>query len=172
MTDGKILTEKLLRYAKNFLHLNPRDEIYFRNLLLREFSLTEPCEDAGDLSYIDVLDVPDEIVAETEAYAVENGLTTEAEKGLYSGYIMGLLSPLPSKVNEDFNAVKTEKGIKAACDYLYSLSVKNDYVKKTAIAKNLKWDYADGDRTLEITVNLSKPEKDNKEIAKLLTQKV
>ena len=172
MIDGQILTEKLIRYAKTFLHLNERDEIYFRNLLLRELKLTEPTENAGDLSYIDALDVPDTIVNELEEYAVEKGIVSDAEKNLFSGYIMGLLSPLPSKVNEDFNKIKAESGIKAACDYLYSMSVKNDYVKKTAISKNLKWEYQDGNRVLEITVNLSKPEKDNKEIAKLLTQKV
>ena len=172
MIDGKILAEKLICYAKTFLHLNPRDEIYFRNLLLREFKLTEPTDEPVDLSYIKDLDVPDSIVEELEAYAVENGIAKEEEKNLYSGYIMGLLSPLPSKVNEDFYNIKEEQGIKAACDYLYSMSVKNDYVKKTAIAKNLKWEYVSGARTLEITVNLSKPEKDNKEIAKLLTQKV
>ncbi len=172
MIDGKLLTEKLLRYAKTFLHLEPRDEIYFRNILLRELRLTEPADNVGDLSYIDGLDVPDTVVNELEEYAVENGIVKEEEKNLFSGYVMGILSPLPSKTNQEFYRIKEEKGIKAACDYLYGLSVKNDYVKKTAIAKNLKWEYEDGGRTLEITVNLSKPEKDNKEIAKLLTQKV
>lgn len=172
MIDGRLLVEKLLRYAETFLHLNKRDEIYFRNILLRELHLTEPTDSVADLSYIDKLDVPDTIVSELENYATENGIASEEEKNLFSGYIMGMLSPLPSKTNEEFNRLKAEKGIKAACDYLYNLSVKNDYVKKTAIAKNLKWEYVDGGRTLEITVNLSKPEKDNKEIAKLLTQKV
>ena len=172
MVDGKLLIEKLLCYAEEFLHLNPRDEIYFRNILLRELRLTEPLENAGDLSYVKGYDVPDPLVNELEEYAVENGISAEEEKSLFSGYIMGILSPLPSAVNGEFYAIKAEKGIKAACEYLYGLSVKNDYVKKTAISKNLKWEYADGGRTLEITVNLSKPEKDNKEIAKLLTQKV
>lgn len=172
MIDGKLLIEKLLRYAKTFLHLKERDEIYFRNILLRELRLTEPyCGDV-DLSYIDGLDVPDEITRELEEYAAQNVIAREEEKELFSGYVMGILSPLPSATNEEFYRLKETKGIKAACDYLYALSVKNDYVKKTAIAKNLKWEYQDGNRTLEITVNLSKPEKDNKEIAKLLTQKV
>ena len=74
MIDGKILTEKLLKYAVKFLHLNERDVIYMRNLLLREFKLDEPTEDAGDLSFIDTLDVPDLIVNELEDFAMENGL--------------------------------------------------------------------------------------------------
>ena len=169
MIDGKILTEKLLRYAQKFLHLKARDVIYMRNLLLREFKLDEPAEDAGDLSFIDTLDVPDVIVSELEAYAVENGLIQEGLENLYSTYIMGILSPLPSRVNETFYKIKEEQGIEKACEYFYDLSIKNNYVQKTAIGRNLKWEYQDGDKYLEITVNLSKPEKDNKEIAKLLT---
>lgn len=169
MVDGKILIEKLLIYAEEFLYLNKRDEIYFRNLLLREFRLDEPASDAGDLSFVKGYDVPDELVKEIADYARENGLTEEGAEGRYCTYIMGLLSPLPSKVNERFREIKQSEGIEKACEYFYGLSVKNDYVQKTAIGKNLKWDYRDGDKTLEITVNLSKPEKDNKEIAKLLT---
>ena len=169
MIDGKILIEKLLRYAKKFLHLDPRDEIYMRNLLLREFRLTEPTEEQVDLSYIDGLDVPDTLVADVESYALENNLIENGKENLYSTYVMGILSPLPSKVNQTFNQIKEKDGIESACKYFYDLSVKNNYVQKTAIGRNLKWEFVDGDKFLEITVNLSKPEKDNKDIAKLLT---
>jgi len=169
MIDGKILVEKLLRYAKKFLHLNPRDEIYTRNILLREFKLDEPCLSAPDLSFIDELDVPDVIVSELEQFALDCGLAEKGLENLYSTYVMGILSPLPSTVNATFRAIKEKEGIEAACKYFYDLSVKNNYVQKTAIGRNLKWIYPDGERYLEITVNLSKPEKDNKEIAKLLT---
>lgn len=169
MVDGKILTEKLLKYAVKFLHLNERDVIYMRNILLREFKLDGPCDDYGDLSFIDTLTVPDVLVSELEEFALEQGLAEEHTLNLYSTYIMGILSPLPSKVNEEFVKIKKECGIEKACEYFYNLSVMNNYVQKTAISKNLKWEYIDGDKFLEITVNLSKPEKDNKEIAKLLT---
>ena len=126
MIDGKILTEKLLRYAVKFLHLNERDVIYMRNLLLREFKLDEPTEDAGDLSFIDTLDVPDVIVNELEDYAMENGFIKEDyERNLYSTYIFGILSPLPSKVNETFKKIKDEQGIEKACEYFYDLSILN-----------------------------------------------
>ena len=169
MIDGKILVEKLLKYSKRFLHLNPRDEIYTRNLLLREFKLDEPIEKEVDLAFIDTLDVPDLLVNEIEKYAIENNLCEEGYENLYSTYIMGILTPLPSKVNEDFLAIKEKQGIEKACQYFYNLCIKNNYIQKTAINRNLKWEFKDGDRYLEITVNLSKPEKDNKEIAKLLT---
>lgn len=169
MVDGKILIEKLLKYAKAFLHFESRDEIYFRNLLLREFKLMEGAEDAGDLSFIEELTVPDILVQEVEAYARENNLCEEGYENLYSTYIFGLLSPLPSKVNQTFLALKEKEGIESACKYLFDLSIKNNYVQKTAIDKNLMWKFTDGSKYLEITINLSKPEKDNKEIAKLLT---
>ncbi|MDY6366968.1 MAG: UDP-glucose--hexose-1-phosphate uridylyltransferase [Clostridia bacterium] len=171
MTDGKILTEKLLRYAEAFLHLNKRDEIYFRNILLREFNEDSPAEKENlpDLSYIDSLDVPDEIVKEVEEIGLKLSKAEEGFENLYSTYIFGILSPLPSKVNETFRKIKEEEGIEKACEYFYNLSVKNNYVQKTAIGKNLKWEYEDGSKTLEITVNLSKPEKNNKDIAKLLS---
>ncbi len=170
MIDGKILVEKLIKYAEKFLYLKQRDEIYFRNILLREFKLTEPYNKEIDLSKVENLDVPDELTNEIEEYVVKNNLIDESLKNLFSTYIFGLLSPLPSKVNEDFRAIKEKDGIEKACDYLYNLSIKNNYIQKTAIGKNLKWTYNDNNgKYLEITINLSKPEKNNKDIAKLLT---
>ena len=168
--EGKILTEKLLAYAREFLHLKELDVIYTRNLLLREFGLKEPAEDA-DVSDVKNMSVPDELVAAVESYARENGLCEEGEENLYSTYIFGILTPKPSEVNETFYRLREEKGINAACAYFYDLCIKNNYIQKTAIDRNLKWEYKDGSNILEITINLSKPEKDNKEIAKLLVKK-
>ena len=168
MTDGKLLVEELLCYAETFLHLKKRDEIYFRNILLREFKIDEPMEEKPDLSYVKEYDVPDALVSKIEEYALENGIIEDGEQNLYSTYIFGMLSPLPSKVNEDFNAIKEKEGIESACKYFYDLSVKSNYVQKTAIGRNLKWEYKDGANVLEITINLSKPEKNNKDVAKLL----
>jgi len=82
---------------------------------------------------------------------------------------LGLLSPRPSSVTKVFNVLK---GIspERATEYLYDLSIKNDYIQKTKVDKNLKWiaSFPDGP-ALEISINLSKPEKNNKDIAKLLT---
>lgn len=168
MIDGKVLVEKLIVYASANLGLKERDEFYVKNLLLREFKLTEPSTEKLDLEFVKGYEVPDELTKQIETYALENGIVEEGYENLYSTYIFGLLTPLPSEINKAFNKIKATKGAKQATDYLYNLSIKNNYVQKTAIGKNLKWDYKDGDRCLEITINLSKPEKDNKEIAKLL----
>jgi len=168
MINGALLIEKLLEYSKNSLHLNERDETFFRNILMREFNVDEPISEKLDLSPISELEVPDQLVQEIELFARENNLVEEGLENLYSTYIMGILSPLPSKVNEEFNAIKRTQGVEKACEYFYNLSVRSNYVQKTAISKNLKWTYPDGDKYIEITINLSKPEKDNKETAKLL----
>lgn len=170
MVDGKILIEKLLRYARKFLHLKDEDVVYTRNLLLREMRILAPAKACEDLSFVEGFDVPDLLVEELNAYALENGLADSLTAHLFSAHVLGLLTPPPSVINAEFNRIRLENGIQSACDYLYNISVKNDYIQKTAISKNLKWEFEDGETVLEITINLSKPEKDNKEIAKLLTK--
>lgn len=166
---GQILTERLLTYARAHLHLDASDVIYLRNVLLSEFGCTEPYDGEGDSEEIEEMDVPDTLADEVKAFALENGLCTEETAARYVADIFGLLTPLPSEVNRTFRAILETEGAQRACDYLYDLCVKNGYIQKTAIARNLKWDFRDGDRRLEITVNLSKPEKNNRDIAKLLT---
>ncbi len=167
--DGKLLVEKLIAYAERYLCLRSEDADYMRNVLLSRLGLTEPYEGEADLSDIEGMDVPDALCAELSAYALGAGIIEEGAEERFAADILGILSPLPSVINETFCRIREEKGAQAACDYLYALSVKNGYIQKTAIARNLKWDYQDGDSRLEITVNLSKPEKSNKDIAKLLT---
>ena len=167
--NGELLIERLIAYAGAHLHLQEQDEQFMRNLLLAEFRLPAPYEGTPDLSGIAELDVPDPLCDDIRAYAIEKGLADEASADRFCTRIFGLLTPLPSKINEEFRRIRGEKGAQAACDYLYNISVKNWYIQKTAISRNLKWSYQDGKRCLEITVNLSKPEKKNKDIAKLLT---
>ena len=81
----------------------------------------KPTQEELDLTFIDSLDVPDVLVNEIEEYARENALAEEGLENLYSTYIMGLLSPLPSKVNQTFLDIKQKEGIEKACQYLYDL---------------------------------------------------
>ena len=167
--DGKLLTEKLIAYAKAHLYLAEEDEVYLRNVLLSQFGFSEPYDGEPDVSDAVQADVPDLLAAQLKEFALEAGLCGEDFAERYVADVFGLLSPLPSQINRKFASLRKKEGPQAACDYLYSVSVKNGYVQKTAIARNLKWDYQDGKNKLEITVNLSKPEKNNKDIAKLLT---
>ncbi len=171
--DGKLLVEKLLMYAKTFLGVNELDEIYNRNILLNLFKLSSPLKENVDLSFIKEYEVPDLLIEEIISYAVSNGIVeNEVEGDLFANYVFGLLSPKPSEVNNTFMTLKESVGVQSACDYLYNLCIKNYYIRKTAIDKNVGWTAKELKIPLDITINLSKPEKSNKDVAKLLTQTV
>ena len=165
----ELLIENLLAYAKCHLFLPEEDEIYMRNVLLSHFRLSSPYQGEADTTEAENADVPDALMGEIAAFAKSARLCEEGAEERFAANVFGLLMPRPSKVNEEFSRIREREGASKASDYLYSLSVKSGYVQKTAIARNLKWNYDDGKSGLEITVNLSKPEKNNKDIAKLLT---
>ncbi|MBO5926437.1 MAG: galactose-1-phosphate uridylyltransferase [Clostridia bacterium] len=168
MVDGKLLIEKLLVYANTFLGLSELDIIYERNTLLHLFNLASPTNEEVRREEIVSLSVPDVLIEEIMAYALENNIVVnETSADLFANYVFGILSPKPSEVNSQFMLLKENLGSQVACDYLYNLSIKNYYIKKSAIDKNIKWEASELDHPLEITINLSKPEKDNKDIAKL-----
>ncbi len=172
MVDGKILIEKLLVYAKEFLGLSPLDEIYKRNILLHLLKLDSPSKEEVNKEEILALEVPDTLVNELIAYSIENEIAiNEIDGDLFANYVFGTLTPVPSEVNRRFMSLRENFGAQSACDYLYNMSIKNYYIRKTAIDRNIKWEANELDIPLEITINLSKPEKDNKDIAKLLTKK-
>lgn len=169
VNEGKVLVEKLIVYAKNFLSLNELDEVWTRNLLLGTFGLTSAAVgDCVDEQKIAKMQLPDELFADVESYALANGLCEEGYEDIYATYIFGLLTPKPSEVNATAMQLREKMSAKAFCEYFYNLCIKNNYIRKSAIDKNVGWECKDGDRTLEITINLSKPEKDNKDIAKLV----
>lgn len=164
-----LLIEQLLAYARAHLCMREEDEVYFRNVLLSVFHCDAPLSGKADTSEAVRADVPDALASAVQTCALSLGLCAEGEDERFAANIFGLLMPLPSEVNRTFRAICEKSGPQAACDYLYAISVKSGYVQKTAIARNLKWSYDDGKNGLEITVNLSKPEKNNKDIAKLLS---
>ena len=169
MVDGKFLVEKLIAYAKAFLYLADLDEIYIRNTLLATLRLTAPMKNAPNLDFIKEMSVPDILFDELKDYSRETGIAgDETQATLFAASVFGMLTQKPSEINTTFNYLKEKMGAQAACDYLYNLSVMNNYIQKTAISKNMLWEYRDGDNVLEITINLSKPEKDNKDIMKLV----
>ena len=81
--------------------------------------------------------------------------------------LMGIISPMPSATYEMvYTLEKEEKG--KGLDYLFNLQIKNNYIQKTAIDRNIYFKKSFGNKFLEITINLSKPEKNNNDIKKLL----
>ncbi len=171
MIEGLTLIEKLIAYAKNHLYLHESDVVYVRNRLRYLLHAEGTLPENTDVSFVAQMETPDAVLRELMDFAMANSVCAEADVERFAAMVMGELSPRPSEVIRTFRTTKEMVGAQAACDYLYRLSMKNDYIKKSAVDKNLKWDYADGEtgNRLEITVNLSKPEKNNKDIAKLLS---
>lgn len=98
--------------------------------------------------------------------AQKNGIVSDltAEKEIFEAQLMDFLTPPPSVVNAFF-AQHYANDPKEATNYFFDLSKRNDYIKTRAIAKNIQYTYPSDYGELEITINLSKPEKDPKQIA-------
>ena len=99
--------------------------------------------------------------------AVANGVADDTASGRdrVACRVMGLLMPKPSQVADEFARLATVDGPMAATDWFYQLCCDAGYVRRSAIARNIEWSTPTGWGDLEITINLSKPEKDPREIA-------
>lgn len=157
-----------ISYAESHLALEKADETFFLNVLLGHYSLKEPYEGPIDENRIASLKTPDEIVDAIMRYDVYVRMLSPTEAEHDANWVMGLLSPRPSAVEKVFSYLDVNSPRKAT-EYLYDLSVNNYYIQKSKVDKNLHWDaaYSDGP-SLEVSINLAKPEKNNKDIAKLV----
>ena len=143
--------------------INRIDKIYTTNRLLDllgKESFTMPEVSETSTSRLDVLD-------QLVEYAVETGLIEDltASRDILSAQIMDLITPRPSEVNQKFWETYKENPEKATDDF-YEMSQKNNYIKMREIAQNVVFNYEDANYgDIQITIILSKPEKDPKEIA-------
>ncbi|MGN0547006.1 MAG: UDP-glucose--hexose-1-phosphate uridylyltransferase [Acutalibacteraceae bacterium] len=137
------------------------DRVYCTNsilYLLKKDSIDFSCPEAeGELH---------ELLDKICDYAAENGLIEDSitYRDLFDTAIMGALTPRPSQVIDKFGSLYAESPEKAT-DYYYALSGDTNYIRRDRIAKIMKWQYDSNYGTIDITVNLSKPEKDPKAIA-------
>ena len=155
------IIEELLYYATINLDLDELDLVFTRNVLLHEFNVSEPYQGEIDKDYIKSLETITPIY--NQILDINPDFDDfEMEK------IMSILSPKPSEITKKFNELLTESPEKAT-SYFYKLMVKNNYIRLDDIRRNLLWYFEGENNTLEITVNLSKPEKNNKDIMKLKT---
>ena len=113
----------------------------------------------------DAFDLDATLATISEA-AVANGVADDTASGRdrASCRVMGLLMPRPSQVSARFHELAAHDP-KAATDWFYQLCCDAGYVRRSAIARNVKWSTPTRWGDLEITINLSKPEKDPREIA-------
>ena len=110
----------------------------------------------------ELIDLKDQLVE--EAVRLETIEDSQTAREILGADLMNLVTPCPSQVNRDFWATYAQSPEQAIADF-YQLSQKNDYIKLKAIAKNIAYRVPSDYGELEITINLSKPEKDPKAIA-------
>ncbi len=156
----KLKLRQLIDYAKDNLSLRAEDEAFVTNSLLSTFSLGAPAQQSAPYG-----DFQSDIVDPIVEYAVQNGMAKDEERLLFETKLLGIVTPAPSSVVDKFDTIAANKGVKAATDWLFGLSVSNNYIRKVDIQKNIKWEHVGKFGKIGITINLSKPEKDPKQIA-------
>ena len=163
----------LVDYALVTGLIEPEDTRYTINRLLELFELDELEDEVAGLHKTtirtkeDAVDALENILNDMLDYAYENGILAENSvvyRDLFDTKIMGLLVPRPSEVVRNFKKLY-QKDSKKATDYFYQLSCDTNYIRRYRIKKDLKWTTDTEFGTLDITINLSKPEKDPKAIA-------
>lgn len=138
-----------------------RDEIYVTNRLLEIMQLDEAeCSDSFEKVELSVVL---EVLVES---AVSRGICEDdiVSRDLFDTRLMGAMLPRPSEVTERFNRLY-EHSPEAATDWYYRFSCDSNYIRRDRIARDVKWVTATPYGELDITINLSKPEKDPKAIA-------
>ena len=153
--------DSLIAYAMNCGLTEPEDHIVATNRILDLLRL-------DDYTPTDELLIEDleEILAGILSYAVEKGLCDDGitARDIFDTRIMGALTPMPREVIATFRALY-EQNPQMATDWYYQFSCDTDYIRRYRIAKDMRWKYDSEYGELDITINLSKPEKDPKAIA-------
>lgn len=165
VTDISI--EQLVNYAVNNGLIEECDRVWAENSILGILKLDsfERPEQTGNAPLECMLgNLLDDAV---KRGVIENSIT---ERDLLDARIMGALTPRPSQVKEKFRALYAESPEKAT-DWYYSICRADDYIRTYRIARDMKWIGATEYGDIDITINLSKPEKDPKAIAAAGKQK-
>lgn len=152
---------KLIAYAEKYLDLPKRDEVYVRNRLMDILGVY----DYEDASIDEIPELPDEILQGIFALLEEQNV--QFDKATLGEKLMDAVILPPSAFEKKFSELY-KNSPESATEWANAYAIHSDYVKKSAIDKNIKFAGTNG---LEITINLSKPEKNNKDLQKQLTVK-
>lgn len=158
---GKLISELVLYGVKNGL-VYDEDKVYVTNRLLELFDVYE-YEESLEHEERNLVDILNEMLD----YAYEKGIlkeNTPAMRDLFDTKIMGMITPSPYVVRKNFETIY-KINPKLATDYYYQFSQKTNYIRTDRIAKDEKWVVNTEYGPIDITINLSKPEKDPKDIA-------
>ena len=161
MYNLNALIDRLIEISINNNLIEDMDTVYTRNRLLSLFNENSYtlCEDKLTLSFHETLN-------ELINIAIEKKIIEDAlySKDIFSSDIMNIFLPTPSLINKEFYK-RYAISPKESTDYFYSLSKSSNYIRTDRIAKNINFKAPSKYGTMDITINLSKPEKDPKEIA-------
>ena len=161
--------KKLVRYGLENNLIEKEDEIFARNCILETLCLDDYEEVQDEIFEINL----EEILKNILDFAVEKKLieNTIVHRDLFDTKLMSCLTPRPSEVVKIFQK-KYEKSPETAPAWYYNFSQKTDYIRRYRIEKDIKWTCETEYGVLDLTINLSKPEKDPKaiELAKKLPQ--
>jgi UDPglucose--hexose-1-phosphate uridylyltransferase len=158
--------EELLAYGLKNKLIAGEDAIWARNTLLGLLGL--PDNKNTPRYGGPVPKNPSDILSDISFYAAENNLLpadTATYREIFETAIMSVLTARPSDIIKKFFDTAKTKGIKKATSDFYKYCQKVYYVKTDRVAKNINWKAKTGFGRLDMTINLSKPEKDPKEIA-------
>lgn len=160
--------ETLVQFGVKKNLISQLDTVYVRNLLLDVLDLDEP----GDAVVPEADSIPDHpapILEPMLDWAYENGRLPEntvTDRDLYDTKLMSCLTVRPAELTRHFEHIYNEHGAEAATADFYQFSQDTHYIRQDRVAKNESWAVPTSFGELEVTINLSKPEKDPKEIEK------
>ncbi len=165
MINAAYEIERLVQFGLAQGLIGKWDTVSVRNSLMELLQIAEPF--VGEVAPVNG-ESPMEILNNLLDYAADAGILTEntiTYRDLLDTKIMGLLMPRQSEVVSEFYGTAEKHSIKKATDDYYHLSRVSNYIRMDRIAKNLYWLTPSHYGDIEITVNLSKPEKDPRAIA-------
>ena len=167
----KVISE-LVNYASENELIEADDKIFIVNRLLDIFEKNGLAEDSEIIKNSGVQELNNtrpiaDILSDCLKIAVDNGLIedTQLNRDLFDTKVMGAVTPIPSVVRKHFKELYNNNP-KLATDYFYELNKACNYIRCDRIEKDQKWKYNSEYGIIDITINLSKPEKDPKDIIK------
>ncbi|MBE6827736.1 MAG: UDP-glucose--hexose-1-phosphate uridylyltransferase [Ruminococcaceae bacterium] len=155
--------KKLVCYGLEKGLIEECDRVFAVNRILEALKLDEYEEPETEYSDVDL----EETLAELLDFAADNGLIEDDSivyRDLFDTKLMSLIMPMPHEVIKKFNELYKISPEKAT-DYFYKLSGDSDYIRRYRIKKDMRWSVPSQYGEIDISINLSKPEKDPKAIA-------
>ena len=170
MININLEIKKLVDYAINKGLISERDRIYGTNKLIEVLGLNSYIE---PINYIYKDESVEDILDRINQWAVENNLVENDSVqllDLFDTRLIGELIQMPSIIEDKFYK-EYKKSPQNATEYYYDFARNSNYIREKRVAKDVKWEYPTEYGTLDMTINLSKPEKDPRMIAKAKNMK-